>query len=56
VSDFFCDLLGWGCEQHGEYVTHAAPEISSGALLLGVALVVGVVAIVVDHEWKRGRR
>jgi hypothetical protein len=53
VSDWLCDWFNVSCADHGEYVSRAAPEISSHALLLGVALVVGVVAIVQHERTKR---
>jgi hypothetical protein len=49
-----CDWFGWFCADHGEYVTHAAPEIHSGVLVSALVLVVGLLLVVMDHE--RGRR
>jgi hypothetical protein len=49
-----CDWFGWFCADHGEFVTHAAPEISGNGLLLSLVLIVGLVAIL-DREWRGGR-
>lgn len=56
MGDWLCDTFGAFCADHGEFVTHAAPEIDAAALALGVFLVMGVLAIVVDHERGRGKR
>jgi hypothetical protein len=53
MSDWLCEWFSAGCPDHGALVSRSAPEISSGALLLGVALVVGVVAIVQHERTKR---
>jgi hypothetical protein len=45
MSDWLCDTFGWACADHGEHVTHAAPEIDGSALLLAVVLVVGLILV-----------
>lgn len=40
-----CDLFGWFCEQHGEAVSHAAPEINAAVCVSALVLVLGAVVI-----------
>jgi hypothetical protein len=47
---FWCWLLGSGCGSHASDVSRAAPEIGAAALVLGVALTVGVCAILTGRR------
>lgn len=54
MTEFLCDALGWFCEDHGEYVSHAAPEITLNGLMLACVLIGGL--LMIADEWRRGRR
>jgi hypothetical protein len=50
MTEFFCDVFGWGCEQYGEAVTRAAPEINAAALLSACMLILGGCAILRERR------
>jgi hypothetical protein len=50
-------LCSWllSCSEHSDTLGPAAPEIDTATIAMALALTFGLLAIVLDHEW-RGKR